>query len=277
MVGIVILNYNNSGRTIECLESLHTHCLKGNYKVCVVDNASSAEEFGRLEGACSEHIIRADVNGGYARGNNLGCSYFDSDEDVDKILILNDDTIFSEDIISPLEEFLDSHCDCGVVFPLVCAPDGSIDKACLRKQKTLSDLILQATSLGKLGMKRKEFLPVGLITGKDPVYTEVPPGSCMMFRKEVFRSIGWFDPNTFLYFEEHIISAKLKRKGLRCVLLPGIRIAHIGAATTGKQTSKEIFRHWRHSYLYFIKEYTDTPAIIRHLLAIRTYIGSWGK
>lgn len=38
MVGIIILNYNNSSQTLACLETLYAHCKGGNYKICVVDN-----------------------------------------------------------------------------------------------------------------------------------------------------------------------------------------------------------------------------------------------
>ena len=278
MVGTVILNYNNSAQTLACLESLHAHCKGGNYKVCVVDNASCPAELEKLRSGCREKILVAEENGGYARGNNLGCKYFDKDPDVDAILILNDDTRFTQDIISPLYDYLKGHVGCGVVFPLVLAPDGSVDRACLRRQKSLGDLVLQATSLGRIkALQRRsttagrgEFLPLECLEGKHEVVTEVPPGSCMMLPKSVFRRIGWFDPNTVLYFEEHIISEKLKRECLSCVLLPGISIVHFGAQTTARQSSSAVYSHWRGSYLYFLKEYAGAPGWLRKLLTLRT-------
>ena len=285
MVGTVILNYNNSAQTLACLESLHAHCKGGNYKVCVVDNASCPAELEKLRSGCREKILVAEENGGYARGNNLGCRYFENDDDVDAILILNDDTRFTQDIITPLDEYLKGHAGCGVVFPLVLAPDGSVDRACLRRQKSLGDLVLQATSLGRIkALQRRgtaagggEFLPLEYLEGKHEVMTEVPPGSCMMLPKSVFSRIGWFDPNTFLYFEEHIISEKLKREGLSCVLLPDISIVHLGAQTTARQSSAAVYSHWRDSYLYFIKEYTRIPGIIRILLSFRTKLAILAK
>lgn len=272
MVGIVILNYNNSVRTLNCLDSLHKHCMGGNYKLCVVDNASLAEELLKLRQGCGEHIIVAGENRGYACGNNLGCEWFDKDEDIDKILILNDDTIFTEDIITPMEAYLDSHPECGVVFPLVKSPDGNMDKACARNQKTHADLFLQATCLGRLGIRGKEFIPQDKTVGADSIVTGVPPGSCMMLPKRLFRELGWLDPNTFLYFEEHILSSKLAGKNLQCVLLPRISITHLGADTTSKQPSKTIYSHWRNSYLYFMEKYTDIPRPVRGWLQFRTWL-----
>lgn len=272
MVGIIILNYNNSVQTGECLESLYRCCKGGNYRVCVVDNASREEEKAKLGGICTngEHIIYSSENEGYARGNNLGCEWFDTVSEVNNILIINDDTRFIMDIITPLEKYLDSHRECGVVFPKVIAPDGTMERDCARNSKSTCDLILQATRLERFGVRRKEFIPVSQIEGKDEVRTGVPPGSCMMIPKAVFKKVGWLDPNTFLYFEEHILSEKLRKLSLECVLLPGISIIHLGACTTRKQKSSAIYRHWRNSYLYYVRDYTDTPAVLRLYLRLRT-------
>ncbi|MCQ2156669.1 MAG: glycosyltransferase family 2 protein [Bacteroidales bacterium] len=272
MTGIVILNYNNSSQTESCLESLYSHCPAGTYKICVVDNASRPEELAKLRSFCREHIIVADRNGGYASGNDLGCEYFDADPQVDKILILNDDTRFTENILCPMEAYLDNHPGCGVVFPLVKAPDGSVDKACARRSKSRMDLFLQATSLGRFGIKRSEFIPTEGLDAHDSLATGVPPGSCMMLRKDQFREIGWLDRHTFLYFEEHILSEKLKRMGLECVLLPKISIIHLGAQTTNKQPSKAIYGHWRDSYLYYLENWSGMPAPVRLWLRLRTWL-----
>lgn len=274
MVGIVILNFNNSAQTLSCLETLYRQCTGGNFRVCVVDNASRNEEVQKLKAGLirNEHLILSENNGGYARGNDLGCEYFDTIDKITEILILNDDTRFTQDIITPMQEYLSSHPECGVVFPLVVASDGNIDRACARRSKTWKDLILQATCLGKLGIRRNEFLPVEGLREKDEIRTQVPPGSCMMLRKDIFRRIGWLDPGTFLYFEEHILSEKLKRENLECVLLPQIQIIHLGAQTTSQQKGKVIYRHWRQSYLYYLKKYSGMPAALRYFLQFRTWL-----
>jgi len=278
MLGIVILNYNNSSQTLACLESLYEYCKNGDWKVCVVDNASNPEEVEKLRKGCKEHIVVAKENGGYARGNNLGFKWFENDDEVDALLVLNDDTRFTSDIISPLYSYLMSHEECGVVFPLVVAPDRKVDSACWRRQKSTMNLVEQATSFGKIRRKlgcnrvRSEFLPINRIPDIEAVETGVPPGSCMMLRKDVFKKVGYLDPNTFLYFEEHILSEKLRRERLACVLMPRISIIHLGAQTTKKTASKTVYKHWRHSYLYFMKNYTTVPAVLRYGLQFRTWI-----
>lgn len=283
MTGIVILNYNNSSQTLECVKTLQKCCSpeqgREPWKLCVVDNASAVQEYEKLLGH-DLTVLRSEVNGGYARGNNIGCEYFAADHDVDKILILNDDTRFVEDILTPMAAYLDEHAQCGVVFPKVVAPDGTLDKACWRVQKTTRDLVMQATSLPRrLGLRRREFLPTDLLTADVPVtgfgpeqLPLVPPGSCMMLRKADFQRIGWLDPNTFLYFEEHILLERLKRAGLSSALLPAVSIVHLGAATTASQPSKAIYKHWRNSYLYFMRNYSRVCRPLQWYLKLRTYL-----
>lgn len=279
MLGIVILNYNNATQTLECLESLYEHCPKGNYKVCVVDNASRKEDLQALKKGCNEEILVAEENRGYACGNNIGLEYFDKDPEINAVLILNNDTLFTQDILTPLYRYLMEHEDCGVVFPLVVDRNGKTDPACIRRSKTVRDLVLQAT---RLKCRRREFIEESELRDADgrwmtdedgAIFTQVPPGSCMMLRKDVFKRVGYLDPHTFLYFEENILSEKLKAHDLRAVLLPNTRITHLGAQTTKQQTSKAIKSHWRNSYLYFVRNYSSTSYAVYQALRFRTWLG----
>jgi len=277
MLGIVILNYNNATQTLQCLDSLYACCPETGRKICVVDNDSRQEDLDLLRSKCVETILVADENLGYACGNDIGLEYFDKDPEVDAVLILNNDTLFTEDILTPLYGYLMSHNDCGVVFPLVVDRNGKTDPACMRRSKTARDLILQSTKIKWL--PRREFISESelkdekgnwLTDADGAIFTQVPPGSCMMLRKDVFKSAGWLDRNTFLYFEEHILSDKLIAAGLKIALIPAISIIHLGAQSTRKQSSKMVFRHWRHSYFYYMRNFTRIPLVVRLFLRLRT-------
>ena len=85
---------------------------------------------------------------------------------------------------------------------------------------------------------------------------DLPSGSCMLFEKEFFRKIGYFDPHTFLYFEEDIIWSKLQKTGKMVIMLPHLSCIHIGASSISKQPSKVMERHYFFSMLYYLKEYS---------------------
>ncbi|MFD1597918.1 glycosyltransferase family 2 protein [Halobellus rarus] len=102
-VGIVVLTWENYGETSDCLDSLESISYP-NYRVVVVDNGS---EDGSLERLRREYewceFVANDENLGFARGNNAGIRHA-LDAGVDYVLLLNDDTIVTEDFLEPLVE-----------------------------------------------------------------------------------------------------------------------------------------------------------------------------
>lgn len=247
MIGIVILNYNNAGQTIACVDSI----LRYNTAPCrivVVDNCSTDDSLSALNEYLSEHenafeLVSATSNGGYAQGNNIGLKYLEDDQKIDKLLILNNDVLFTQDILPRLSEFLNSHPEAGVVSPLLYCRDGkTIDYACARKDCSIREIIwtylLYFTDicgiLSRFSGRRKILLAKPELLTSHEVEIELPSGSCFMIRKDLFRKIGYFDPNTFLYYEENILYRKLLKEGKKNFLLPGISCIHLGGMTTNK-------------------------------------------
>lgn len=246
-IGIIILNYNNAGQTISCVESIR----KFNSAPCrlvVVDNCSTDDSRDVLGEYLREHknafkLISAPENGGYAQGNNMGLKYLEDDPEIDKILILNNDVFFTQDILPRMSGFLDSRPEAGVVSPLLYCRDGkTIDYACARKDCSIREIVwtylLYFTDifgmLSRFSNRRKLLLENPSLLNSTEVEIELPSGSCFMIRKDLFRKIGWFDPNTFLYYEENILYRKLLEEGKKNYLLPDINCIHLGGMTTNK-------------------------------------------
>lgn len=280
MVGIVILNYNNAGRTADCLESILKHN-SAPVRVAVVDNASTDDSVEMLKVWQNGHpdvfeLIVSPENGGYARGNNLGLEYFGKDEDVDKVLILNNDVIFTEDIIPTLSGFIDDYPEAGLVSPLLCCRDGRTpDSTCARRDCSVREIIWTyllyftdiAGILSHFSQKRKMLLADPKLLRQSQVAIELPSGSCMMIRKELFREIGWFDPNTFLYYEENILYRKLLAEGKQNYMLPGISCIHLGGETTNKVAHNASYmRSSKASGYYYATHYRNLKIFQKFVL-----------
>lgn len=247
MVGILILNYNNAEYTISCIESIIKYNTASAHMV-VVDNASTDGSAAVLNEWLANNpqvftLLDASSNGGYAQGNNFGLMYLESEEEIDKVLILNNDVIFTQDIIPKLSSFLDSHPNAGVVSPLLYCRDGkTVDNTCARKDCTVREIVwtylLYFTNilgiLSRFSNKRKILLANPELLNAHEVEIELPSGSCFMIRKDLFNEIGYFDPNTFLYYEENILYRKLKALGKHNYMLPEVSCIHLGGETTNK-------------------------------------------
>ena len=222
MTGIVILNFNNYPITKECVESILKHEDRDKFKICLVDNSTDVatkkqviDFVDRLKckySCLAIHLLLLDKNEGYARGNNEGIRYFEGDETITHILILNNDIILTMPILESLNNYLEEHLNCAVASVLLYDKDGKIDFTCARREKNLVSLFARVPLINKIEYVRRKNVQHEYIL-KDklpaemnlPIDINLPSGSCMMLRKNFFKEISYFDPNTFLYFEEDIL------------------------------------------------------------------------
>lgn len=294
--GVIILNYNNDVDTISCIDSLCRTSNDTSYKIIVVDNASNSDCRAKVDeyiAGYDSHILlnEEDIaprslpfithlhlgcNCGYACGNNRGLDLVYADPEIDRVMVLNNDILLTEDIITPLNHDLDTLPDAAIVTPLLYKRDGvSIDHTCARKAATLWQIlglwaVLYKTTFGIMHrIYQSQFLLPTSSPDEPLLRVELPSGSCMMCNKELFRKIGSFDPNTFLYYEENIIWEKIKALGLSNYLDKRISCIHLGAATTStKSPSSFIAKCSVDSTRYFIRNYTNAGLLYRLTLEI---------
>lgn len=292
MVGIVILNYNNVKDTVNCIDTVVKYT-KSDYKIVLIDNGSSKEDvvqqlhknmYERFEksfvtfkdGEKPENnklsqltFITSATNDGYARGNNKGIKLLLDDSDVDKIMILNNDILFTQDVITPLIDIIDSLHDAAIVSPLLFKRDGiTIDYTCARynakrTHEFIKHLFFFLNWIGRKMDKKTNIIRFHPEYMNLPYFeVELPSGSCMLLKKELVKKIGMFDPGTFLYCEENIIYEQIKKLGLKNYIIPSLSCIHLGGSTT-KQESVNIkaLRFIRKcgidSMNYYLTNYTD--------------------
>lgn len=300
MVGVVVLNYNNVKDTLNCVESV----LRFNtypIKIVIVDNGSTnpdvvpaidsylshkyltrykrIEEGEPIETLNDITFFVSRHNDGYAQGNNKGLNLLYKDLDIKYILILNSDILFIEDIIGCLVKDLQAVPDGAIVSPILYKKDmNGLDYNCARKSTSLRDLFIEYLFLshdfGGLLSKRRN--KRNLLVGKnlpleDPlVEIELPSGSCMLIEKDFFRSIGSFDPHTFLYNEENILWVKIHNLGKKNYLDTRLKCIHLGATTIdNKAPSRFVLNCSLESNYYYLKHYTN--AGILYLFCMKVF------
>lgn len=87
---IIILSYNNSQMTKDCIESIRINNDKKAYELIIIDNASTDGILNWLQEQNDILLIKNDFNKGFPAGCNQGIAVSSSDTD---ILLLNNDTI----------------------------------------------------------------------------------------------------------------------------------------------------------------------------------------
>ncbi|MCL5969947.1 MAG: glycosyltransferase family 2 protein, partial [Patescibacteria group bacterium] len=119
-IAIVILNFNGTKDTIECLESINKLSAADIAFSVIIDNGSKEKfkvESSKLK-VGDINIIRSEENLGFAGGNNIGIKYA-LKNGADYIFILNNDTILDKNLIKELLVVMESDEKIGVVVPKI--------------------------------------------------------------------------------------------------------------------------------------------------------------
>lgn len=233
-VAIIIINYNFEEFTIGLIESILKYTSKEmRYEIIVVDNASEAESYDKLETYLKqfkdqEHIrwIRSAVNTGFGGGNNLGVSQANSEY----YAFINSDVILESDCLSAMKSFMDNRPEVGVATPQMLNTDGEI-KACFNHFISPAYALLGRSALQWINPNK---YPNVRKTYKKPLKVATVAGSFMFFRASDFNEVGGFDPKIFLYYEETDICKRLDNKGKSAYLVPDTTYKHYHGGSTPK-------------------------------------------
>lgn len=296
---LIILNYNNYEDTINCIQSVEQYNT-ASIKYIVVDNGSTRHEAVEmlsnfLAGSFGDRFMRVDErtgtssdvlpyvtflvsanNSGYARGNNKGLKLANEDSSIHRIMILNNDVLFVEDIIPELIAEQETLTNCAIISPVLYKRNMlDFDYTCARLCPTEWDLIFNTFHLAfnnfrhgrKLEYKNWLLLSNPNLQLEEKIEVELPSGSCMLIKKDLFIEIGLFDPHTFLYYEENILFKKLSVKGYKNYVIPRLKCIHLGAESTKKTPGALIQSVGADSREYYLNSYGQLN-ILQKILAL---------
>src|SRR5262245_47338473 len=113
-VAVIVLNWNNTDDTVECLESL-VQLDYPRYEIVVVDNDSRPSPRQQiLEKFPSVTYLETGLNVGYAVGNNAGIRYA-LVAGHDYVFVLNNDTVVEPNVLRHAAAVAESDPSIGAV------------------------------------------------------------------------------------------------------------------------------------------------------------------
>ena len=233
MVSIIIINYNTFTLTSDCIRSVIAQSKEVAFEIILVDNASTqcnADEF--LKEFPMVKLIKSEVNGGFARGNNLGIKKATGDY----ILLLNSDTILAEDSIGKCIDFLHQQKDIGVLGCRMTFPDGRVQYTA-RKFRSISWELLDLFRFIPLLMPytQKAKLMLGKYFRHDEVMeADWINGAFFLFPRHVVEELPnkKLDDRFFMYGEDQLWCEQIKNLGYRNIFYAGTTIIHINSGST---------------------------------------------
>lgn len=275
-LGIVVVAYKHPERTADYINSQLPY-VKGEYRVVVVNNASTWDECCELAGmvggvACSPDdmeidskvvVVHSAENLGYAKGNNLGVRFLSRNTPAKYILFSNDDIIIGREFdMRPMFDIMEADKRIAAIGPNVVGVDGVLQSPKRRK----------ITAYRQIGW----ILFSKLRKRRDPVAADSVPqlpeeGQCywlsgcfFVVRTGDFAAVNGFDPETFLYSEEVILAERFKKIGRHMYFYPGLSVTHLeGASTKAVASSDFIRRNLVESNCIYFRKYLGTfPPVV---------------
>jgi N-acetylglucosaminyl-diphospho-decaprenol L-rhamnosyltransferase len=232
-LSIIIINWNSVKYVRECLLSIYLHTKDAEFEVIVVDNASYDGCGEMLAGEFpSVKFIQSEENLGFARGNNLAAMHSSGDV----LLFLNPDTEIHGPALTSLYESIRSLPKAGAVGARLLNGNGTVQTSCLQTFPTISNQLLDADLLRRL-------FPRASVWGMTPLFTDADTprsidgisGACLMTRRDIFRKVGGFSEDYFMYYEDMDYCLKVRNEGWNNYFVPSAVVTHYGGKSSGSE------------------------------------------
>jgi len=166
----------------------------------------------------------------------------------ENFLILNPDISFKGNFIKPLLEVIEQDLS-DIVGPIIYDERGKI--------------------WGSAGILDRKRYSAGLNKRKleDLTFVDFVPGTAMLIKKAVFKKIGFFTEDYFLYYDEVDFQYRAAKAGFRLAINPSASIIHFASYTVGK--SSYAMRYYiARSHLLFVERFAPFLIKIRELIRL---------
>jgi len=248
---IIILNYNVKYFVDACLQSVQKAIAGKDAEIIVADNYSTDGSQAYLKGKYDAvKFLWFSENYGFAKAYNKAVAQAKGEY----ILILNPDTLVSENILDELQKFADQHSDFGILGGKMIDGTGHFLPESKRGIPTPLVAFSKLTKLYKLF----PFIPFNQYyaghlsehqAGKAPVLT----GAFMFMKRQTYQNVGGFDERYFMYGEDIDLSFTVLKSGKQNYYVPTAKIVHFKGESSQKDTF--YYKHFLKTTFQFYRKH----------------------
>ncbi len=260
-LAVIILNWNAAEDTIRCVRGF-TGWKEITPLIWVVDNASAPEEVERIEQACPQvHLIRNEENQGFSGGNNRGIEEVLTAGIQAPVLLLNNDAYVEEESLFRLLRSLEEDPRIGSIGPL------------LFDQQSPSHLLAAG---GRNPVLHHQSHILHLAEGPHIRDVGYVPGTVIIIRPSLFRTIGLFDERYFFSMEVADFCYRAAQAGFRNVIDVRAKAYHELGRSASVRGTLHIYYIIRNRFLFIRKFYPRAKWALMSIWAAYS-LALWGK
>ena len=239
---VVILNYNTREYLRRFLPGLIASCDGLDAEVIVADNASHdgsldmmAEEFP------SVRTIALSENYGFTGGYNRALSQVQAQYYV----LINSDVEVPEHWLRVLQDWMDSHPDCGACGPKLISFNERDTFEYAGAAGGLLDRYGYPFCRGRI-MQKVEKDHGQYDSPADVLWCS---GACLMVRADVWKALGGLDNRFFAHMEEIDLCWRMQLRGWKVTVVPQSYVYHIGGGTLPNESPFKLRLNFRNNLL----------------------------
>jgi GT2 family glycosyltransferase len=257
-LSIVLVNWNALELTRSALISIHQHTSGLRYEALVVDNSVPLETsgVGLAEQFPWVTVITNGQNYGFTRASNQGIRRARGRY----ILLLNTDTVQTENALAKAVQYADSHPEIGALG--------------IEHRNADPELTPQRSTYpfpSPWMEVRAMLVPGASWRGQSEAYTDASEqdvdwacGSFLLLRRECLEEVGLLDERFFTYAEDIDWCRRAVQAGWKIRFWRGARMIHLGAASQPFIRDKT-FMHLRSQLEYYRKHHGRVMAAMYYL------------
>jgi N-acetylglucosaminyl-diphospho-decaprenol L-rhamnosyltransferase len=216
-IGFVVVTFNSAAVLGDCLSAI-----PAGREIVVVDNCSQDQSVAVAK-SFAVQILANPKNLGFGAACNLGARRLSAPY----VFFLNPDAVLEKDALFELEQAIEKFPDAGGFAPAV--------KICGESRSFRNKSYIQ--DQGRRYMPDSQ-APAG--------YADVDfiDGAALVCNRDLFLTLGGFDENLFLYYEDDDLSYRIRSHNKRLVYVPFSAVTHKKKGSSGPAFKLNYMRSW---------------------------------
>jgi N-acetylglucosaminyl-diphospho-decaprenol L-rhamnosyltransferase len=240
-IAFITVNYNTLSWIKQLAEFFSNLRAPFTFSFCVVDNNSNDGSKEFLQSRPEIRYIQTGENLGYGRAINRGIAGTESKY----VCVTNTDVILNREALVVLWTFLEEIPDVGVCAPRLTYADGR-NQGMLCHPSLLAHYVHGFAKILASSSKRK------IANAAGPVRVQGVMGAFFLIRRSVIPGPTLFDEDFFFFHEDIALAHALKKKGVKCFVIPNVSIIHAGGES---RMDGLVDAFYESKYLYVRKFY----------------------